>query len=303
MNPARFRWGVLFILVGGLLLLNNMDRLDWWVWADILSLWPLILIAIGVEKIFNRTRLQIIAYLAPVALAAVVIWVAVDGFSGGDERLTRQGSTYRYAVESDPSVNRIQATFDMGDIDLTLGSTGSKLFRVRADQWRRVPDVSSEIRNGEADIRLSPKRGRLAGWMRVDRWGQADEWDAYLLDNVPINLKCRGGESDMVLDCRSLKLEQLAVISDQGDIRIQVGDAVDKVALKLEGDNGDFRVLVPRDCGLRVTGAGAGLTHLLERIGLGPSGTAFATGGYDTLVPKIELELSPEITQFSLDYY
>jgi len=302
MNPARFRWGVLFILVGGLLLLNNMDKLDWWVWADILSLWPLILIAIGVEKIFNRTRLQIIAYLAPVALAAVVIWVAADGFSS-DDKLTYQGSSYRYTLEPDPLVNRIRATFDLGDIDLNLGSTGGKLLRVRADQWRRVPDVSSDIRNGEADIGLSPKRGRLAGWMRVDRWGRADEWDAYLLDKVPVNLTCRGDESDMVLDCRGLKLEQLAVVSERGDVRIQVGNAVDKVALKLEGDNADFRVMVPRDCGLRVTGAGAGLTNLFDRIGLAPSGAAFASGGYDTLAPKIELELSPEITQFSLDYY
>ena len=54
MNPARFRWGILFILVGVLLLLNNIGQLSWDVWVDIANLWPLILIAIGVSLLINR---------------------------------------------------------------------------------------------------------------------------------------------------------------------------------------------------------------------------------------------------------
>ena len=71
---------MLFILVGTLLLLNNVGRLDWWVWNDILSLWPLLLIAIGIEKIFQNTRLSFISYLSTVALVAVVLWAAIGSF-------------------------------------------------------------------------------------------------------------------------------------------------------------------------------------------------------------------------------
>ncbi len=82
MNPARFRWGILLILIGVLFLLNNIGTLDWWMWNDIWSLWPLILIAIGVEKIFTKTKFEVIAYLAPLALAAIVVWTAAESRDG-----------------------------------------------------------------------------------------------------------------------------------------------------------------------------------------------------------------------------
>ena len=128
MSPARFRWGILFILIGGLLLLNNLGVLPWWVWADILSLWPLLLIAIGVEKIFTRSRVEFIAYLAPVGLAVVVVWVAFGGLTAGDFRLIRRGDTYRYTIDRDPEVKRIKAVFDLDDTDIDLRNSGTRLF-------------------------------------------------------------------------------------------------------------------------------------------------------------------------------
>jgi len=302
MSPARFRWGVLFILVGGLLLLNNMDVLEWWVWADILSLWPLILIAIGVEKIFTRTRAEVFAYLAPVALAAVVVWVAFDGFTVGDYRLTKRGSDYRYIIDMDSDAERIQAAFDLDDTDIDLKSTGTRLFQARSRGWKSVPGVDYELDDGVAELDVSPRIGRLPGWIKIDNWRRSGDWDVRLSDKLPIRISCYGDRADMTLDCRNLQVEDLLVDSRRGDVRIMIGLLVDDVKVRLEGENADFRLTVPEAGGVRVSGADDRLTNFFERNGLGETDGVFQTEGYDTLSPQIELDLSREITRFSLDF-
>jgi hypothetical protein len=57
MTPARFRWGMLFILLGTLLLLVNADVLSHNFWIDFIYLLPFLLIAIGLENLrSNQTR-------------------------------------------------------------------------------------------------------------------------------------------------------------------------------------------------------------------------------------------------------
>lgn len=303
MSPAKFRWGILFILVGVLLLLNNIGELDWWVWTDILSLWPLILIAIGLEKIFTNSKVEFISYLPILALSAAVLWVAFDGFDDDDSNLTRRGGSYRYTIDMESDIERIQAKFDLDNIDVSLNNTTSRLFRVRSEAWRMVPKVDFEERSGMAELEVTTQRRRLPSWIRIDKWGRDDDWDLYLNDQVPISLECFGDESDMTLDCRDLYLEDLIVESEQGDIRIKLGSLADIVKVQLEGSEADFRISVPTGCGLKISGAGRELNRLMDRLELLESEGYYSSDGYDTLAPKIELELKSDITQISLSYY
>jgi hypothetical protein len=301
MSPARFRWGILFVLIGGLLLLNNLNVLSWWVWSDILSLWPLLLIAIGVEKIFARSRLQFIAYLAPVALAAIVVWVAFGGFSTGDFRLIRRGDTYRYTVDMEPNVRNIKAVFDLDDTDIRLKDTGTRLFSSRSSGWRAVPRIDYDLSDGIADLDVSPRVGGWS-WLRIDGRRWAGDWDVALSNKAPLDLTCYGDRADMTLNCQRLNLEKLLVDSRRGDVRITVGDLSEKVRIHLEGDNADFRITAPEGSGVRVSGAENTAANFLERLGMVETDGYYMTEGYDTLSPQIELDLSPEISRFSLDF-
>jgi len=64
MSPARLRWGLLFIAVGVLLLATKSNWLSGYYWLELLDWWPVLLIAIGIEKIFLKTSVRIISYLS-----------------------------------------------------------------------------------------------------------------------------------------------------------------------------------------------------------------------------------------------
>lgn len=294
MNPSRFRWGVLFILVGVLLLMNNTGKLEWGAWEDILSLWPILLIAIGVEKIFTKSKAEIVSYLSTLALAAVVVWVAWGGASSGSVG----HDSSRYRVDMDDKVQKIVGTIEIRNHNLNLKGTDNGLVYARFDGFGRSPriDYQSEGSTGRLNI---VDRGR---WHWISTGRHYSGLDLYLNQGIPISLTCSGNESDMHLDCRSLKVDNLTIDSKEGDVRIMLGNLSDVVHLSLDGKEADFRLQLPEGCGLRVTGADKTREGLLERIGLTRSGDFFVSNGYDTLKPKIELQLDPDVTQLGIDY-
>lgn len=303
MSPARFRWGILFILVGVILLLNNIGRLDWWVWSDILSLWPLILIAIGLEKIFTKSKAEFIAYLPILGLAAAVLWVAFESSDKGDHYGTRSGSSYRYTIDMESDIEKIEARFDFGDIDASLSHTGTRLFRARSAAWKRVPKVEFDRNGRVGELRVSAQKKRIPNWIRIDKWSSRDDWNLFLTNRVPVSLECLGVASDMTLDCRGLLLEDLIVDSERGDINIEFGELKEFVKVILKGAGAGYRVSVPAGSGIKVIGADMDLKSYLEGEGLIESGGIYVTAGYESQEVKIEFDLSHDITQFALDYY
>ncbi|HNR65342.1 MAG TPA: DUF5668 domain-containing protein [Atribacterota bacterium] len=70
MSLTRFLKGFLIILIGVILLLNNLNILEWTVWPNILKLWPLLLISLGISLIFRKR----LSWLAPLVILLGIIY-------------------------------------------------------------------------------------------------------------------------------------------------------------------------------------------------------------------------------------
>src|SRR5690606_22258710 len=53
MNKEKLSWGLILLFVGGILLLNNLDIINFY-WRSVFSMWPVILIVIGVNLLVPR---------------------------------------------------------------------------------------------------------------------------------------------------------------------------------------------------------------------------------------------------------
>jgi hypothetical protein len=69
MSLTRFLKGLVIILVGAILLLNNLNILEWAVWPNILKLWPLLLISVGISLIFRKR----LSWLGPLVILLGII--------------------------------------------------------------------------------------------------------------------------------------------------------------------------------------------------------------------------------------
>ncbi|MCP4568708.1 MAG: hypothetical protein GY841_14110 [FCB group bacterium] len=299
MNPAKFRWGILFILAGSLLLLNNLGRMEWWVWSDILSLWPLLLIAIGIEKIFQNTKFSFISYLSSIALAGAVIWAALGCF-GWNSCFESFGGQTRYRIDDDKGAKRIVADIDMDDDDINLRGTGRYLFSSTYDGNGRPPEIDYKQNGDIANFKINERDGRH--FFSIRRGG-VDGFDVSLSGELPLVVDCSGDESNMKLDFRKLLLEDLTVDSDDGRVRIFAGNRVAYVKMNLNGDDPNYRLQFPTNSGLRFQTTDEKLGRYLTRIGLIEEDNYFISEGYDSLTPQFDIELSDDLSRLSIRYY
>ena len=108
MSGTQFLKGLVIILVGVILLLNNLNILDWSVWYNILKLWPLLLISLGISLIFRRR----LAWLAPLVIFLGIIIGTGANYMGIDllleEQITTKIETFQQEIQMVPVVSKLE---------------------------------------------------------------------------------------------------------------------------------------------------------------------------------------------------
>jgi hypothetical protein len=299
MTPARLRWGLILVQIGGLVLLRNTGVLNDNFWADLLLYSPVVLIAIGLEKIFTRTRLQFIAYLTSVALFFGGFALAFSGSWGGDQTSFFSETTFEKSF--DPTVQKVSAILNLDNTDLTVRDCSDDLISARFDRFTRKPSISEKIEDGVFNIELTSRYGNLLGGAITIDAGDTQDWYIKFSRKVPLELDCRGNNSDIHLNLSTTPLEKLNLKADEASIYLMLGDLRPQVRVTIRGEDSDLRLRVPENTGLRVQGRGYG--DLLTRLGFKESPGGFVSDGYDTLQPKYDVDLDEHLSSVSIDYF
>lgn len=298
MTPARFRWGIILITVGVLLLLQNMDVLPSDIWLELAILFPILLIAIGIEKIFTRTRLQFISYLTSVALFAVAMYLAFYYSHDGGGYF----STTTHRIGDDSRVEVVRAELDLGATNLTIRDSGSDLIYGRFDRFTRKPDIDYRIVDDTAMIEyVARDLTYLGGAIKIS--GESDrDWYLRFSEDAPLLLHCSGHHSDMHMNFATTRLRRLSLSTQDSYIYLKLGNTEPLVTVDVRGNGSSLKLRVPEGIGLRV--AAPDYDNYLERLGLVRANDhVFMTTGYDTLPTHIELDIDEDLSSFSVDFF
>jgi len=299
MTPARFRWGILFILIGVLILLSRTDVLNNNFWIDFLSLIPFLLIAIGIEKIFTRTRFEAISYLSSILLLVGGIWVAVSGSRYGTNASFFESETITQEVE--PSVELLEAVLHLGDGDLTIRDATDDLVYARFREFSDKPKYTYSVQDNTARVDLDSRNRRgLGPFIHIDT-DQPEDWRLQFSRVIPLVLKCEGSESSIHLNLSTTPLRELDLDADESSIYIKLGNLEPQIKVAVRGRDSELRLRIPGESGLRVIGfEDAGY---LQEVGLSSQNGSFVTEGFDSLSNRIEVELDDRFQSLSIDYY
>jgi len=299
MTPSRFRWGVLLISIGVLIILTNADVLGGDFWWELLVWWPVLLIAIGIEKIFLRSRLEFISYLAPFLIVATMLYVAFE--TGPDYDRDGIFSSYRWNEEVDPSINTIKADIDHGRADIRVGHTRSYLASARIDRFIRKPKIDFSKSDGVASLDISPRVGSSGN---IIVFGKRRRWNDWLLsfsDKAALDLSCYGDRSDVDLNLQSVPLEKLLVENDDGDIYVKIGELKPDVEVGIVGRDARLRLRIPQKTGLKVSGDD--YANFLKDFGLVEIDGDFYSEAYDSADVHIILNLEDNLQHLSINQY
>ncbi|PWB72690.1 hypothetical protein C3F09_06270 [candidate division GN15 bacterium] len=301
MTPARFRWGALLILLGLILLLRNLDVIDSnYFWTGFLIYFPILLIAIGIEKIFTRTKLQAIAYATTVLIFGGGLYLALSSGHNdvGGADFFRETS---YNWNDDSAVKELHATLDLGHGNLTVRDATDELVYAQFNEMTSKPEIDRSVSDGVGNITFKGKGTRFLGGLVKIETGENADWYVSFSKVLPLVLECNGSQSDIHLNLATTPVKQLKVDADQATIYLKLGDLEKDVKVDVTGSDSDVRLRVPMNAGLRVTGISD--EEYLKQVGLERHNGWFTNAGYDTMRSKIDVNLDDKQSSLSIDYY
>ena len=248
MTPAKLRWGLIFIQIGILILLRNFEILNDNFWFELAVLSPVVLIAIGVEKIFTKTKLQFISYLTSVALFIGGFSIAfLAGAGGMDENFFSETT---YTKDFDPSIKKLSAELHFNNTDLTIRDSGRDLIYGKFDRFTRKPKVHYEIQDDQAQVRfISRRHNYLAGAVKVEL-DEPQDWYLRFSEDIPLDLECYGDENDIHLNLSTTPVENLKLKSDDAKIYIKLGELSPFLNVSIEGEDSGVKLLLPINIGV-----------------------------------------------------
>jgi hypothetical protein len=251
MAVARIRTGVILVLIGGLLLLNTTGLLDVEVWESILVLWPLLLIAIGIEKIFTSTRtLKPLAYLSPLIIVATVAYAVIaiperNLFS--NDSVDRR--SFEWSVPANQTISRLDLGMDFGGGRLKVrgGAERGQLLEGQFYTRGRKPAMEADGRGDVMEVSLSRKSGGVALSRR-----SRERWILKLSETVPVDLSLEAGGAQVRLDLADVVIQKLDLETGAADIDLILGAKSPQVECIISCGAASIDMVIPAGAGLRV---------------------------------------------------
>jgi hypothetical protein len=278
---------VVLIGVGVIFLLNNLGGVDWSIWQAIWRLWPVLLIAVGLDILIGRHSVlgSLVVLVLTVGLLAGGVWLLNVDLGVGQAaisetvRQSREGAT-RAQVVIEPGVGRLHiktlpesANLVEGKIDLGKGERAMPNFSVKGDR---------------ATFTLQTDRHSFGPTF----WGGDGRrtWDLGFAPEVPLDLQVDLGMGEADLDLTGLAVSSLDVSVAMGKTTVLLPREGD-IKAKIDGAMGEIVVVVPEGVEARVhANVGIGSRKLPD--GYQRQDEVYTSPGYARADNRVDLKVS-----------
>lgn len=281
---------VILIGLGVVFLLNNLGILDWSVWDVIIRLWPVLLVAAGLDILIGRRSVlgALLSLILTVALIAGALWLYATGIAFGP---TGPGEEITYGLDG---ADRAQV--------LLAPAVGSLHVEALRESNRLVAGMIHPVRGervtrdfaleGETAILTLRSEGNFVGpffGAHAGKWG----WDLALAPDVPLDLEISLGVGQSDIDLTALTLSDLEVSAGIGQITVVLPDE-GRFEAKIDGAIGHTLVVIPPGLEARIQ-LDTGLAASQVPAGYQQREDTYTSPGYAGAEKRVDLEISQAI--------
>lgn len=282
---------LILISLGVIFLLNNLGVLGWGVWDLLFRLWPLLLIAIGLDILIGRR--SAVGSLLVVLILCAIVAMAAWGFSAW----SASGDRVSHETISQPLGNASQA-------EVEIGAGVGTLRIAAATESAGLVEGTISLGSGERVTREASVSGNMAVFRLISRsvpvvwpfssWrGEGQLWDLKLSREVPMRLRLSTGVGKATLDLSQLRLMELDVNTGVGETRLTL-PAQGRLDATVNGGIGETVIVIPQGMAVRIR-ARAGIGNRLIPAGYQREGDYYYSPGYSTAENRIDLHVNTGI--------
>lgn len=325
MKYERIIWGVVLLFVGGVLLLDNLNVIEFY-WRNVWGFWPIFLIIGGVNMLLNRNGSQTGSMVSLAILIITLAFLFVKGQekpqgrgwlgfwkdknvdidwdqdnSDGDVK-TEKLSFSESFVPADGSKNAI-LNLSGGGTSFKLHDVTDSLFEASVNKKKgnfSLTKTSTDTTN-TLTFKMNDRsyKGNKNNWTfnsggnKVDvRLNTAPQWT--------LNLTIGAGELDF--DLTKYKIRTLNFDGGAADLKIRVGDLLPIADVNIKTGVANVEIKVPQESGCRIK-TNTGLASKDFKGFVKKDDGYYETPNYSTSKNKVFIKLDGGLSSFEVDTY
>ena len=293
-RSRSFVFPLLLVVIGIVLLLNNLGVLPWSVWMALGQLWPAILILLGIDLLVGRRATWFGASLAVVAFLAVLgiaIWMTFTGYNFNPPSAattTKEASIPLGAATSG------QVTIQFGAGELTVGAlpaSATDLAQVTASlpgnmQLTQRSTVSGNV--VDATIGTSGS-GNFFPFRGFDRGGNVT-MNANVAPQVPLVLRAEVGAGQAEFNLTDLAVHEFSLNNGAGQATIRFPKSAGQTTADIHSGAGQITLEVPPSVGAYIH-VSNGLVNLSASDRFQKVGDGYQTSDYSSAPNRLDATL------------
>jgi hypothetical protein len=278
---------ILLIGAGVLFLLNNLGIVDWGIWNDLWRLWPLILIAIGLDLLVGRRNplLSLVIVLLVLGAGAAVV-ASTGGFRGAGTIASTGlsvplGSAKSAVVEIDHGAGNLNVDGNGENGMLAVGTL---------EFWQNHGTPRQDVSTSGDKVTLKLDE-RSEGFFNLfgGSTGNVD-WDIHLSPNVPLAIEADLGAGNSDLDLSRLNVTALDIKAGAGNTTVSLPEKSGRISATVDGGVGNITLEVPQGIEARIN-VDTGLGNVTADSRFTKQGDTYVTAGYDSASERADIDL------------
>lgn len=228
---------ILLISIGALVLLQNAGLLSVNVWDLLWRLWPLLLVAWGLQGLLGRSALgALLAVALTIGLGAGVIWYATE--TGTLNAAPLNSRTLRQAL-GDAQDAEVEIDFSIGTLSIASLTDSNQLIEGTVTEGNGLTVNDSFNREGQT-VRYRLDSEGIGFFFQGDV-----RWELNLTDRVPMDLQIHHGVGTMTADLARLNVRELTIDGGVGEIQVTVPNS-GRPSIHVDQGVGTLRLIVPQ---------------------------------------------------------
>jgi hypothetical protein len=299
MKLSSLFWGVLFVLIGGLFLLNNLGVLNV-DWTTVWRLWPMILVFWGLSIMVGNRRPPWYAVVLMIGLMIfmIVAFAATEWIHGDFD--VASGESYSQTFEEPMAPKTGHATFRLqsGAGKFTIRDTTMQLLKAQTNVSFGKYDLTREQIDNATEVTLD-FHGRSRNW----NFGKGRNRAEVQLNATPIwNIYVDVGAASANFDLTPFKVEELRLNAGASSLNVRLGDRSEETRVRIKTGASSTTVEVPESVGCEVrlqTALSGKRIRGFEKI----SSSRYQTANFEGAAKKIYLDVEAGVSQITVERY
>jgi hypothetical protein len=299
MKLSSLFWGVLFVLIGGLFLLNNLGVLNV-DWTTVWRLWPMILVFWGLSILVGKQRPPWYAVVLMIGLMIfmVVAFATTEWIHGDFDVAAGDSNTQMFEEPMSPGTEHATFRLQSGAGKFIIRDTTTQLVKAQTEVSFGKYDMSREQSDNSTEVTLD-FRGRSRNW----NFGHGRNRAEVQLNTAPIwNVYVDVGAASANFDLTPYKVEELRLNAGASSLRVRLGDRSEETRVRIKTGASSTTVEVPESVGCEVrlqTALSGKRIRGFEKV----SSNRYQTTNFEDAAKKISIDVEAGVSQITVERY